>query len=138
MAKTNQQISVTMVHYGEYEKWQRGSKALPKIKTICHEIVAEIDTEFGYTLNIKGHKGENLSFIINHPPFLDKNKEITPSFTGDLIIPSNNYNFYLGDCIWEPLHDKLGEWELITFIENSLVAQKSLQLINSKDFDFDW
>ena len=131
---------VSMIHFGEYEKWNRNTKKLPNIKKITDEILAEIDTEFGYTLLIKQQKGKTLNFVIEHPPFTDESGEISPAFTGELIIPQNTYRFYLGDCIWAPLDDKLGAWRLITYIENTLVADKTLFLKdkNSTEFDLDW
>jgi hypothetical protein len=114
--------------YGEYSKWNRESKEIPKILDFTTEIKAEIGTEFGYVLHIKNGKGEKLDFRIDHPPFKDENGKIRPPFTGEQYIRTNNYEFYLGDCIWEPLEDKLGEWELSTFYKGQLIAHKVFTL----------
>ena len=50
--------------YGEYSKWNRESKAIPKVLQFATEIEAEIGTEFGYVLHIKQGKWETLTFII--------------------------------------------------------------------------
>lgn len=117
-----------MYSYGEYEKWDRNSKAIPRILNITTEIEAEIGTEFGYVLHIKNGKGELLDFIIDHPPFKDDNGQVMPPFTGEQFIRTNDFEFYLGDCVWEPLHDKLGVWELTTRYKGQVVAQKKFIL----------
>lgn len=127
MAK--RKTSVHIFSYGEYSKWDRESKSLPKILNFATEIKAEIGTEFGYVLHVKNGKGKVLSFIIDHPPFTDENGNIRPSFTGEQFIRTNNFEFYLGDCIWEPLDDKLGEWKITTFLEGETVATKTFRVI---------
>ncbi|MDC1106352.1 DUF3859 domain-containing protein [Prolixibacteraceae bacterium] len=127
MAK--KKIEVEMYSYGEYTAWDRSSKALPKLLDITNTIKAEIGTEFGYVLIIKKAKGKRLSFRIEHPPFKGEDGKIAAPFTGEYFIRTNNYQFFLGDSIWEPLHDKLGNWKLYTYIDGELVASKYLKLI---------
>ncbi len=127
MAKRN--TIVNIFTYGEYSKWQRKSKAIPKILKITTEIEAEIGTEFGYVLHIKNGKGKILSFEINHPPFFDDEGNVSPPFTGEQFINTNDFEFYLGDCVWEPLEDKLGDWEITTWLEGKSVAQKTFHLV---------
>jgi hypothetical protein len=115
--------------YGEYTKWNRESKAIPKVIHFATEIVAEIGTEFGYVLHIKQGKGETVTFKIDHPPFADDNGKLRPPFTGEQFISTNNFEFYLGDCIWEPLEDKLGNWELTTYHNGIVVANKVFKLV---------
>lgn len=122
MAK--RKINITMYSYGEYSKWDRQSKEIPKILDITTVIKATIGTEFGYVLHIKQGKGETLTFEINHPPFKDEKGQIRPSFTGEQFIRTNDFQFFLGDCIWEPLEDKLGKWEITTFHKGKVVAHK--------------
>lgn len=117
-----------MYSYGEYETWDRTSKTIPKIKEFKTEIIAQIGTEFGYVLHIKNGKGEKLQFQINHPPFKDDEGNIRPPFSGEQFIRTNDFEFYLGDCIWEPLEDKLGKWEIITYYNNEIVAHKIFYL----------
>lgn len=96
----------SMFSYGEYEPWDRESKKIPKIKRITTEIETETGTEFGYVLRIKNGKGTTLSFKIDHPAFTDETGNIMPPFTGEQFIRTNDYEFYLGDCVWEPQEDK--------------------------------
>ena len=117
-----------MYSFGEYSKWDRQSKSIPKILEFTTEIKAEIGTEFGYVLHIKQGKGETLTFKIEHPPFKDENGKIRPPFTGEQFIRTNDYEFYLGDCVWEPLEDKLGKWELTTYHKNKIVGHKVFNL----------
>ena len=117
-----------MISFGEYSKWNSKSKEIPKILNITTEIEAEPGTEFGYVLEIKQGKGETIEFRIDHPPFNDENDNVEPPFTGEQLIRTNNYLFYLGDCIWDPPEDKFGDWELITFYKGKIVAQKTFRL----------
>ncbi|MEN8116609.1 MAG: DUF3859 domain-containing protein [Bacteroidota bacterium] len=117
-----------MYSYGEYSKWDKTSRDIPKIKEFSTKIKASIGTEFGYVLHIKNGKGEKLKFEIDHPPFKDKNGEVIPPFTGEQYIRTNDFEFYLGDCIWEPLDDKLGKWELTTWYQGKVVAHKIFNL----------
>jgi len=126
---SKRKISITVYSYGEYEKWDRQSRAIPKILNITTEIEAEIGTEFGYVLHIKQGKGETLTFKIDHPPFKDETGMIPPPFTGQQFIRTNDFEFYLGDCVWEPLENKLGKWELTTWHNNKIVAQKTFKLV---------
>lgn len=119
---------IEMYSYGEYSKWDRENKNIPKILDITSEIKAKIGTEFGYVIRIKKGKGEKLTFKIDHPPFKDENGEIRPPFVGEEYISTNDYEFFLGDCIWEPIEDKLGKWEITTYHNGKIVAHKILTL----------
>jgi len=117
-----------MYSYGEYTTWNRESREIPKILEITTEIKAKIGTEFGYVLHIKNGKGETIEFKIDHPPFKNENGKFAAPFTGEQFIRTNDFEFYLGDCIWEPLEDKLGPWELTTYYHGQVVAHKRLTL----------
>lgn len=127
MAKKN--IDIKLDSYGQYTNWDRDSKQLPQIINITDVIEAEIGTEFGYVLKIKRGKGKKLKFKIIHPPFTDDNGVVMPDFIGEYYINSNDYEFFLGDCIWEPLADKLGNWQLITYLDGQVIANKTLRLV---------
>jgi hypothetical protein len=127
MAK--RKIDIELYSYGEYSRWDRESREIPKLINITETVPAEIGTEFGYVLKIKRGKGEKLTFRIDHPPFTDEEGEIRPPFTGEQYIQSNDFEFFLGDCIWEPLEDKLGKWTMTTYLQGKIVAQKTLNLV---------
>lgn len=118
-----------MISYGEYEKWDRESPDIPHILNFTTRINAETGTEFGYVLHITKAKGETITFKIEHPPFKDETGEVAPPFEGEQFIHVNDFRFYLGDCVWEPLEDKLGTWELSTYHKGRVVAHKVFELI---------
>ena len=120
---------IKMYSYGEYSNWDRDSKEIPKILDFTTNIIGEIGTEFGYFLHIKNGKGEKLTFKIDHPPFNDDEGNLRPPFIGEQFIKTNDFQFYLGDCIWEPLDNKLGKWELTTYYNNKVVANMSFNLM---------
>ncbi len=127
MAKKKMQVE--MYSWGEYTSWDKTSKLLPKIVNISNIIEVELGTEFGYILRIKQAKGMLISFRIVHPPCNDEHGNKIGDLTGEIYVNSNYYEFFLGDCVWAPLHDKLGKWQLITELDGKVVANKTLTLI---------
>lgn len=124
-------IEVEIYSYGEYAAWDRQSKAIPKLLNITHTIEAKTGTEFGYVLKIKKAKGKRIEYRIDHPPFKDENDKVMPPFNGEVIINSNDYTFFLGDCVWDPPYDKMGNWTMTTKIDGEVVAQKTLKLFQN-------
>lgn len=122
------QVICKLTSYGRYSSWDRTSKTLPDILEFTHRIQAIEGVEFGYVLNIVKGKGKRLSFVIDHPPFLDDRGQLSPPFTGELYIRDNNWDFFLGDMIWLPIEDKVGPWRLVTKIEDEIVADEIFQL----------
>jgi hypothetical protein len=120
---------VDIISYGKYTRWNDDSRNLPELEELTHEVVAEIDIEFGMIIEIGQCKGRYLEFIIHHPPFKDKYGNVSPSFEGEYQIKANPYRFFLGDTVWEPVEDKKGTWEFIIKIDQEVVAQKRLELI---------
>ena len=98
--------------FGLYTAWDRESKELPKIRKHTLEIHAETGVEFGLILSVKKAKGEVLEYRIDHPPFTDEQGNIAPPFEGHYYISSNDFRFFLGDTVWEPVEDKKGIWKL--------------------------
>lgn len=119
---------IELYSYGIYSSWDRKSRDLPKLQKITTEIPVFPDVEFGYVLKIKGGKGEVLEFTINHPSFFDKDGKIAPPFSGEVVINSNDWEFFLGDTVWEPYEDKAGKWELITRLRGKEIARKEFRL----------
>ncbi len=117
--------------FGRYTAWNRDAKALPDLLEITDTIVASEGVEFGYVLNIFKAKGKKLTFSIEHPPFLNEAGEVTPAFTGEVYVRSNNWEFFLGDTLWLPLEDKLGSWRLITTIDDQILADKQFEIVLS-------
>lgn len=120
--------------YGIYSKWDLSSKDIPRIIKITDQIPAEIDIEFGYILKVKRGKGIKLEFKIEHPPFKDDKGNVRPAFTGEHYVNSNDWEFFLGDTVWEPVQDKTGKWKLITYFNGKVVANKTLYVILPEGF----
>lgn len=115
--------------YGLYTAWDRETKELPKIVKHTLEIPAEIGVEFGFILSVKRAKGEILEYCIEHPPFVDETGEISPPFEGTYFVNSNDFQFFLGDTVWEPVEDKRGTWVLTVRYKGKEVARKQFELI---------
>ena len=101
---------------------------MPEVKDFTLEIPATPGAEFGYILQIKKGKGKQIHFTIEHPPFLDDNGEAAPPFTGDVYIRSNDWSFFLGDMVWEPVGDKCGDWRVIAELEGEVMADKTFRV----------
>ncbi len=126
MAK--RKVTADIYSYGIYTNWNRKSKELPKILEITDRIKITPDIEFGCIIKIRGAKGKPIQFRIDHPPFLDESGNPAAPFTGEYFINNNNYEFFLGDTVWEPYEDKAGTWELSTFIDGIKISHKKLYL----------
>jgi len=119
---------VELYSYGIYSSWDRSSRELPKLKEITTNIPVIPDVEFGYVLKIKGAKGKILEYQIFHPPFEDEDGNVALPFTGEVLINSNDWEFYLGDTVWEPYNNKASEWIIITRLQNKEIARKKFVL----------
>ena len=122
---------VDIVSFGIYTQWDNKEKALPKIRQFTLQVPAEIDIEFGLTVNIKKAKNRKVRFCIDHPGILDKKGHVMPPFEGEEYIRSNDWDFYLGDTLWDPLDDKVGPWRMTLELDDDIIAEKTF------DVDFD-
>ena len=121
--------------FGIYERFDHDDKELPRFLERTVNIPCRVDIEFGYILHITGGKGKKLSFVIDHPPFLDESGNVRGPFTGDVYISSNDYKFFLGDTLWLPLEDKLGAWTFATYCDSKILAEKTLKVVTEEDYD---
>ena len=117
-------ITWKMQSWGLYTAWDRQAKDLPEIQDFTEEIPAIPGVEFGYILQIKKARGKQIHFTIEHPPFPDDSGNPTPDFIGDVYVRSNDWQFFLGDTVWEPVEDKCGPWRLIVELEGEVLADK--------------
>ncbi|GAB2700006.1 DUF3859 domain-containing protein [Aliiglaciecola sp. 3_MG-2023] len=127
MAKHKAQFEITS--FGLYEGWDTKSKELPSIRNFTTKIPATLDVEFGFILEVKKGKGLKLEFTIYHPNIPDKKGNIMPPFTGDVYVRNNNWEFYLGDTVWSPIHDKVGDWRMVIECEGKIVAEKTFTVL---------
>jgi hypothetical protein len=116
--------------YGIYEKWDEKSKRLPKIKTSTTNIPTQLEIEFGFILNAKNAKGKRLDWSIIHPDVPDENGHTMPQFEGVVYVRNNDWEFYLGDTIWTPIHDKVGDWQMMIACDGKVIAQKTFSLLD--------
>lgn len=121
--------AVSMHSYGMYALWDRESKELPELIRITTEIEAALDVEFGYILRIRNARNSRISFRIEHPPFRRADGELAAPFEGSLYVKTNDFRFFLGDTIWAPVEDKRGAWRLMTWLDGTKVADKTLLLL---------
>lgn len=126
MAKKNAKFD--LISYGRYSRWDRESSELPKIKELTHKIPAIEDEEFGYIMEVKSAKGKRISFMIEHPSFKDESGKVAPPFIGEIFIKTNPFRFFLGDCIWQPVHDKVGKWKITTKYEGKIILEKTFEI----------
>ncbi|MFG0261270.1 MAG: DUF3859 domain-containing protein [Novipirellula sp. JB048] len=126
MAKRKPQIR--MRTFGIYAHWDAESKELPRFIQSTTRVRAKVGIEFGFVVNLKHAKNQLLHYCIDHPGILDAEGNRRPPFTGEVYVKQNDWNFYLGDTIWEPIEDKLGPWRLSIELEGTIVAEKTFEL----------
>lgn len=134
MAKSKPVVS--METYGIHSTWDAESKHLPKIQTFTTDIPAEIDIEFGFTVNIKKARGEKIRYCIYHPGILDDNGDELDPFDGELHVRTNDWDFYLGDTIWAPISDKIGDWRMTLELNGKVVAEKTFNVYERNEGEF--
>lgn len=91
-------------------------------------MIAEIDVEFGLIVNIKKAKGEKLHFCIYHPDIPNAEGDVMPPFEGVEYVKDNDWHFYLGDTLWEPIGNKLGPWRMTLTMNNKIIADKTFNV----------
>jgi hypothetical protein len=126
---------IRMRTWGIYSQWDSVSKQLPKIVQVTTCVPAEVDIEFGFVVNVKGAKNQELEYCIDHPGILDDAGNRRAPFTGTVYVKTNDWDFFLGDTIWNPIDDKLGEWRLTLEMGGTSVAEKSFDVFLPKERD---
>jgi len=126
MAKSKPEVSIQS--YGIYSTWDNKSKALPQIEQFTTNVTAKLDVEFGLIVNIKKAKGEKLHFCIYHPDIPNEEGEVMAPFDGVEYVKDNDWHFYLGDTLWEPIENKLGDWRMTLTLNNKVIADKTFNI----------
>ncbi len=121
-------LEVRLRSCGIYTQWDADSKALPKFVEATHRIRAEVGVEFGFVVDIRGGKNRQLDYCIDHPGILDAEGKRREPFDGSVYVKQNVWKFFLGDTIWEPVEDKLGDWRLTLEIDGEIVADETFEL----------
>ncbi len=126
MAKQKPVVSIRS--FGIYDGWDEKAKGLPQITEFTTRVRAEIDVEFGFIVNIKRAKNAQIRYCIYHPDIPDDQGVPRPPFDGQVYVKSNDWDFYLGDTIWAPLENKLGDWRMTLELADQVVADKTFSL----------
>jgi len=126
MAKSKAVIKIQS--YGIYEQWDADEQALPKVQEFTNKVEAAIDIEFGFIVTIKKAKGEKIRYCIYHPNIPDQDGIPLDPFDGEEYIKNNDWSFYLGDTIWDPIDNKLGTWRMTIELQGKVVAEKKFEL----------
>ncbi len=121
-------LEVRLRSCGIYTQWDADSKALPRFVEATRRIRAEAGVEFGFVVDIRGGKNRQLDYCIDHPGILDAEGKRRPPFDGTVYVKQNDWKFFLGDTIWEPIDDKLGDWRLTLEIDGEIVADETFEL----------
>jgi hypothetical protein len=119
----------TISSYGIYKEWDEKSKQLPVINDFTTKIPALVDIEFGFILRVVKGKGLRLDWTIYHPNVADKNGQIMEPFCGDVYVRNNDWEFYLGDSLWEPIENKTGDWRMTIALDNKVIAEKTFSVL---------
>ena len=90
---------------------------------------AELGIEFGFVVNIKGAKNRELDYCIDHPGILDSEGNRRAPFDGSVFVRTNDWDFYLGDTIWEPIADKLGLWRMTMELDGAVIGEKVFNVV---------
>lgn len=114
--------------YGIYSTWDADDKALPKIKQFTTEVPARVDIEFGFIVSIRKAKNRKLRYCVYHPDIPDKKGNVMPPFEGEEYVRTNDWQFYLGDTLWEPLDTMLGPWRMTMELDGELIAEKTFMV----------
>lgn len=123
---------ISIANYGRYSTWDKRSRELPKLIKYTSTIEAVDGNEFGIIIDVDNLKGKVLNFIIKHPPILDDDGNLLPYFKGDLHVKTNHTQFFVGDGIWLPIENKLGEWEVVILYEKKEVVSQKFMIVAPK------
>ena len=126
MAK--KKIEVRQRSCGKYERWDAEAADLPRFLEATKRIDAVVGVEFGFVVNIRGAKNKELYDCIDHPGILEDKGHPRPPFDGWVYIKQNDWSFYLGDTIWEPISDKLGPWRMTLELDDRVIADETFEV----------
>lgn len=126
-------IEVRLRSCGIYESWDPDSPELPRFIEATRRVEARVGVEFGLVVNILGAKNKKLNYCIDHPGIHDDAGKVRPPFDGTVYVEKNDWNFYLGDTVWEPIFDKLGQWRMTLELDGKLLADEVFELYSAMD-----
>jgi hypothetical protein len=119
---------VSIIYSGIFSQWDNQSDDLPRLLQATIHVPAIIDTEFGFITRIKKAKNQVLTYCIYHPNITDDDGNVSPPFDGEIFIKENDWRFYLGDCIWAPITNKVGNWRMTLELNGKIIADKTFKV----------
>jgi hypothetical protein len=119
---------ISIIYSGIFSQWDNSSDELPRLLQATVHVPGLIDTEFGFITRIKKAKNQILTYCIYHPDIPDDDGNIRPPFEGEVFIKENDWRFYLGDCIWAPVNNKLGNWRMTLTLNGKIIADKTFKV----------
>jgi len=122
----------SMQSFGIYTQWDSSSKDLPQIQSFTTKVPAKLDIEFGFIVNFKKAKGEKLRYCIYHPEIPDAEGVAMPPFEGIEYVKDNDWDFYLGDTLWEPISNKTGDWRMTIELNGKIIADKTFAVFEQE------
>lgn len=122
--------NIEIANYGRYTTWNKKSRELPKLIKYTTTIPAVDGYEFGITINVDNLKGKVLDFIIKHPELKREDGSLMPQFKGELYVNTNHTQFFVGDGIWLPIDDKIGEWEIVIMYQRKVAVSKKFEIVH--------
>jgi len=54
-------------------------------------------------------------------------------FEGNVYVKDNDWSFYLGDTVWEPIEDKIGDWRMTLSLAGKVIADKTFKLVANEE-----
>ncbi|MEM1110016.1 MAG: DUF3859 domain-containing protein [Planctomycetota bacterium] len=131
---------VQEVSYGLYEPFESEGKALPVLSgdgAFTARVPAVVGQEFGYILKVKHGRGMRLAFEIDHPGIPDADGVVREPFRGEVFVRNSDFDFFLGDALWEPLEHMLGEWTLTCRLADKVVAKRTFEVVPQANLEGD-
>jgi hypothetical protein len=122
----------SMQSFGIYTQWDSSSKDLPQIQSFTTKVPAKLNIEFGFIVNFKKAKGEKLRYCIYHPKIPDDEGVALPPFEGVEYVKDNDWDFYLGDTLWEPINTKTGDWRMTIELNGKIIADKTFTVFEQE------
>ena len=119
----------TISSFGIYDRWDEKNRDLPKITEFTCDIPATLGIEFGFILQAKKAKGKKLNYLIYHPNIPDEKGKPMQPFGGEVYVRNNDWEFYLGDTLWQPIGNKLGDWRMVIECEGKIIAEKTFSVL---------
>ena len=123
-------LQASLRSFGIYAGWPGRHDQIPEIRQFTTSVPATVGIEFGFVLHLRDGRGEVLDWVIQHPPFTDEAGKRMKPFEGEFHVRTNDFEFYLGDSIWEPWQDKCGAWTLITSWRGTELARKTFHVVD--------